>query len=228
LLLLLLLQDPAPLAPGPLLPHALMPLEELLLSGSAPSGRPQQLLCVVPSLLRVLNSGTGAILGIVREMEAVRAVAAAWPARRAASVAAAQAALHLPGGTADPPSTTSSVASVHRNGSSSGSRSSSAAVPLGAASRGKGARRSRSSTQRHRSDWAVVRQSVGGSAAAGAKVTAAADMLQWLTGFSMESLLLQQLLGLRPRIMATTGDGVFMGESHMGYSWVSHIWGIHG
>ena len=96
-LLLVLLQDPAPAAPGPLAPAALVPLEELL----APSRRhhhhhrpaaqqqhqqqQQQrdmLLSAAPSLVRALSSGAAVIAGVARELEAVRVAARLWPARR--------------------------------------------------------------------------------------------------------------------------------------------------
>ncbi|WIA30633.1 hypothetical protein OEZ86_000711 [Tetradesmus obliquus] len=61
MLLLVLLQDAAPLGPGPLLPSDLLPLEELLLV--VPSNQAEMLLSVVPNLLRMINSGAGMIQG---------------------------------------------------------------------------------------------------------------------------------------------------------------------
>jgi hypothetical protein len=61
MLLLALLQDAAPLGPGPLLPSDLLPLEELLLV--VPSNQAEMLLSVVPNLLRMINSGAGMIQG---------------------------------------------------------------------------------------------------------------------------------------------------------------------
>jgi hypothetical protein len=62
MLLLVLLQDAAPLGPGPLLPSDLLPLEELLLV--EPSNQAEMLLSVVPNLLRMINSGAGMIQGM--------------------------------------------------------------------------------------------------------------------------------------------------------------------
>lgn len=61
LLLLVLLQDAAPLAAGPLLPSQLLPLEELLLK--VPSSQADMLLSTVPNLLRMINSGAGVMQG---------------------------------------------------------------------------------------------------------------------------------------------------------------------
>jgi hypothetical protein len=61
MLLLVLLQDAAPLGPQPLLPSDLLPLEELLLVD--PSNQAEMLLSVVPNLLRMINSGAGMIQG---------------------------------------------------------------------------------------------------------------------------------------------------------------------
>lgn len=61
LLLLVLLQDAAPLSPGPLLPSHLLPLEELLLV--EPSNQAGMLLSAMPNLLRMINSGAGMIQG---------------------------------------------------------------------------------------------------------------------------------------------------------------------
>jgi hypothetical protein len=61
MLLLVLLQDAAPLGPAPLLPSHLLPLEELLLV--VPSNQAEMLLSIVPNLLRMINSGAGMIQG---------------------------------------------------------------------------------------------------------------------------------------------------------------------
>lgn len=61
LLLLVLLQDAAPLAAGPLLPSQLLSLEELLLK--VPSSQADMLLSTVPNLLRMINSAAGMIQG---------------------------------------------------------------------------------------------------------------------------------------------------------------------
>lgn len=61
LLLLVLLQDAVPLAPGPLLPSQLLPLEDLLLK--VPRNQSDMLLSTVPNLLRMINSGAGMIQG---------------------------------------------------------------------------------------------------------------------------------------------------------------------
>src|SRR5690242_5084017 len=59
LLLLVLLQDPGPVGPGPLTTKGLAPLEDLL--SKTPSGESDLFLSTVPNLLRMLNSGAGVI-----------------------------------------------------------------------------------------------------------------------------------------------------------------------
>lgn len=61
LLLLVLLQDAAPHAAGPLMPTALAPLEDLLTK--TPGSEADLLVSTVPNLLRMINSGAGIIQG---------------------------------------------------------------------------------------------------------------------------------------------------------------------
>jgi hypothetical protein len=57
---------------------------------------------------------------------------------------------------------------------------------------------------------AAVASSTGGAGSA-AQATAAMSTLEWLEQFNMDGQTLQQLVNLRPRIMAATESGIFSG-----------------
>lgn len=62
LLHLVLLQDPAMLRAGPLMPSALVPLEDLMTR--TPTSETDLLLSTLPNLLRMINSGAAIIQGM--------------------------------------------------------------------------------------------------------------------------------------------------------------------
>lgn len=117
-------------------------------------------------------------------MEAVSFVADAWPARHAACAAqATAAAAAAAGGTVTAPTSGNGTA-----GAGSG-RTSGACADWSSSGAGQGR--------------CIALVDYAGPAAT----------LAWLSRFSMEGKVLDQLVGLKPRVVSATGSGIFAGAS---------------
>lgn len=145
-------------------------------------------------------------------MEAICFVTDAWPSRRQACTAHAMAAAEAAG---LPVADMQAAAAAPQHSSR---RDTAAAAP--AASNPTALLSGHSQQQQqHVPDFQLSTT----AAAAAVEASGPAATLAWLASFSMEGRVLQQLLGLRPRVVAATGSGIFSGELKLFVLLVTHV-----